>query len=150
MVARAHRASRMERIDAHLAVVEIDGRANSFGGFFMRVRLALPLVAIAIAACGGSSTGPTPPAHTAAISITNAGFDPESLDAQTSTLVKWTVTSGDDSHVLKFTGTVPSGGNPNSSTLTIGQSASTAFLQAGTYRYVDTLHTEHTGLVYVH
>jgi plastocyanin len=118
----------------------------------MRVRLVLPLAAIAFAAaCGGSdSTGPTPPAHTATISITNSGFAPESLDAQTNTLVTWTVTSGDDSHVIKFTGTVPSGGNPNSSTLVIGQSASTTFLQTGTYHYVDTLHTEHTGLVFVH
>ena len=117
----------------------------------MRVRLVLPVVAIAFAAaCGGSSTGPKPPDHTASISITNDGFLPESLDAQTNTLVTWTVTAGDQSHVIKFTGTVPSGGNPNSSVLTSGHSASTTFLQTGTYHYVDTLHTEHTGLVYVH
>lgn len=119
----------------------------------MRVRLVLPVVAVAIAlaACGGDNgTGPKPPDHLASISITNSGFDPESLDAQTNTLVTWTVTSGGDSHVLKFTGIVPSGGNPNSSTLTLGDKASTTFLQTGTYHYVDTLHTEHTGLVYVH
>ncbi|MDQ2768845.1 MAG: cupredoxin domain-containing protein [Gemmatimonadota bacterium] len=117
----------------------------------MRLRLVVPFVAIAFAAaCGGSSTGPTPPAHTAAISVTNSGFAPESLDAQTNTLVTWTVTSGDDSHVIRFTGSVPSGGNPNSSTLTVGHSAATTFLQAGTYHYDDSLHTEHTGLVYVH
>jgi plastocyanin len=115
----------------------------------MRVRLVFPLVAIAIGACGGSSTGPKPPAHTADISITNSGFSPETLNAQTNTLVTWTVTSGDDSHVIKFTGTVPSGGNPNSSTITLGQKASTTFLQSGTYNYVDTLHTEHTGVVIV-
>ncbi len=115
----------------------------------MRVRLVLPLAAIAIGACGGSSTGPTPPAHTASISITNAGFAPETLNAQTNTLVTWTVTSGGDSHVIKFTGTVPSGGNPNSSTLTLNQTASTTFLQTGTYAYVDTLHAEHTGVVIV-
>jgi len=116
----------------------------------MRVRLVLPLVVIAIAACGGSdSTGPKPPAHTADISITNSGFDPETLNAQTNTLVTWTVTSGDDSHVIRFTGSVPSGSNPNSSTLTLNQTASTTFLQAGTYNYEDTLHTEHTGVVIV-
>jgi plastocyanin len=116
----------------------------------MRVRLVLPLAAIAIGACGGSdSTGPKPPAHTADISVTNSGFAPETLIAQTNTLVTWTVTSGDDSHVIKFTGTVPSGGNPNSSTITLGQKASTTFLQTGTFGYVDTLHTEHTGVVIV-
>jgi plastocyanin len=118
----------------------------------MRVRLVFPVLAIAFAAACGSDngTGPNPPDHTASISITNDGFLPESLDAQTNTLVTWTVTAGDHSHVIKFTGTVPNGGNPNSSTLTVGQSASTTFLQTGTYHYVDTLHTEHTGLVYVH
>ncbi|HEV7706151.1 MAG TPA: cupredoxin domain-containing protein [Gemmatimonadaceae bacterium] len=116
----------------------------------MRVRLVLPVLAIAFAAaCGSDSTGPTPPAHTAAISITNSGFDPASKTVQTNTLVTWTVTSGDDHHVIRFTGTVPSGGNPNSSVLTTGQSASTTFLQTGTYNYVDTLHTEHTGVVVV-
>jgi plastocyanin len=116
----------------------------------MRVRLALPMAAIAIAACGGSdSTGPKPPAHTADISITNSGFTPETLPAQTNTLVTWTVTDGGDSHVIRFTGTVPSGSNPNSSTLTLNQKASTTFLQAGTYPYEDTLHTEHTGVVIV-
>jgi plastocyanin len=116
----------------------------------MRVRLVLPLAAIAIAACGGSdSTGPKQPAHTADISITNSGFSPETLIAQTNTLVTWTVTSGDDSHVIRFTGTVPSGSNPNSGTLTLNQTASTTFLQTGTYGYEDTLHTEHTGVVIV-
>jgi plastocyanin len=116
----------------------------------MRVRLVIPLAAIAIGACGGSdSTGPKPPAHTADISVTNSGFTPETLNAQTNTLVTWTVTSGDDAHVIKFTGSVPSGGNPNSSTITLGQKAATTFLQAGTYDYVDTLHTEHTGVVIV-
>jgi plastocyanin len=116
----------------------------------MRVRLALPLAAIAIAACGGSdSTGPTQPAHTADVSITNSGFAPETLNVQTNTQVTWTVTDGGDSHVLRFTGTVPSGSNPNSNTLTLGQKASTSFLQAGTYDYVDTLHTEHTGAIIV-
>jgi plastocyanin len=121
-----------------------------FGGLSMRVRLVLPLAAIVIAACGGSdSTGPKPPAYTADISITNSGFSPETLNALTNTLVTWTVTSGDDSHVIRFTGTVPSGSNPNSSTLTLNQTASTTFLQTGTYNYVDTLHTEHTGVVIV-
>jgi plastocyanin len=116
----------------------------------MRVRLVLPVLAVAFAAgCGSDSTGPKPPAHTASISITNDGFDPVSKSVQTNTLVTWTVTSGDDAHVIKFTGTVPSGGNPNSSTLTTGQSAATTFLQMGTYNYVDTLHTDHTGVVIV-
>jgi plastocyanin len=115
----------------------------------MRVRLVLPLAAIAVAACGSDSTGPTPPAHTADISVTNSGFAPETLNAQTNTLVTWTVTSGDDPHVIRFTGSVPQGGNPNSSTLTLGQKASTTFLQTGTFHYEDSLDTSHQGVVIV-
>ena len=116
----------------------------------MRVRLVLPLAAIAIAACGGSdTTGPKPPAHTADVSITNTGFNPETLFVQTNTLVTWTVTDGGDSHVIRFTGDVPQGSNPNSSTLTLNQTASTTFLQAGSFTYEDTLHTEHTGAIIV-
>ena len=86
------------------------------------------------------------------IAVTDSGFSPETLSVETNTLVTWTVASGDDSHVIRFTGTVPPGGNPNnpnSSTLTVGQKASTTFLQAGTFNYVDTLHAEHTGVVIV-
>jgi len=117
----------------------------------MRVRLVLPLVAIAFAAaCGSDSTGPKPPDHTAAISITDAGFAPESLDVQLNTLVTWTVTSGSLSHVIQFVGNDLPGGNPNSNTLVNGQTASTTFLTAGTYHYRDTLNTSFTGLVYAH
>jgi plastocyanin len=119
----------------------------------MRVRLVLPVLAVAFAAaCGSDSTGPKPPDHTASISITDNGFDPESLDVQLNTLVTWTVTSGSLDHVIQFTGTVPSGGNPNSSVLTTGHTASTTFLQAGTYHYRDTLNTGagFTALVYAH
>jgi plastocyanin len=115
----------------------------------MRVRLVLPLAAIAIGACGGSSTGPKQPAHTADIAVSDAGFTPETLNAQTNTLVTWTVTSGSNPHVIRFTGSVPQGGNPNSGTLTIGQKASTTFLQTGTYNYQDSLATTHTGVVIV-
>jgi len=116
----------------------------------MRVRLVLPVLAIAFAAACGSDngTGPNPPDHTASINVTDTGFEPESLDVQLNTLVTWTVISG--THVVQFTGTVPSGGNPNSSTLTPGHSASTTFLQAGTYRYRDSLNVGFTGLVYAH
>jgi len=111
----------------------------------MRVRLVLPFVAIAIAACGSDSTAPKP-AHMADISVTDTGFVPETLIAQTNTLVTWTVTSGSDSHVIRFTGNIPSGSNPNSSTLTLHQTASTTFLQAGTFTYEDSLHTSHAGV----
>jgi plastocyanin len=119
-----------------------------FGGFSMRVRLVLPFVAIAIAACGSDSTAPKP-AHTEDISITNDGFIPEVDTVQTNTLVTWTVTAGDDSHVIRFTGDIPQGGNPNSGTLTLNQKASTTFLQTGTFTYEDSLHTSHTGVIVV-
>ena len=115
----------------------------------MRVRLVLPLVALALAACGGGSTGPTPPAHLSAISVTNNGFTPVADTVQTNTLVTWTVTTGDDHHVIRFTSNVPQGSNPNSNDIVQGQSASTTFLQPGTYLYEDSLHIDLTGSVVV-
>jgi|SRR5450432_1021322 len=115
----------------------------------MRIRFVLPLVAIALAACGGGSTGPTPPAHLSAISVTNSGFTPVADTVATNTLVTWTVTSGDDHHVIRFTSNVPQGSNPNSNDIANGQSASTTFLQAGTYLYEDSLNIAHTGSVVV-
>ena len=115
----------------------------------MRVPLVLPLVAIALAACGGSSTGPTPPAHFATINVTNSGFAPAADTVAANTLVTWTVTSGDQHHVIRFTSNVPSGGNPNSKEIVNGQSASTTFLQMGTYQYDDSLHIDHSGTVTV-
>ena len=115
----------------------------------MRVHLVLPLVALALAACGGSSTGPTPPAHFSTIIVNDSGFAPTTLTVQTNTLVTWSVTSGLDLHVIRFTNNVPQGGNPNSNTLHSGQSASTTFLATGSYTYDDSLHTSHTGTVVV-
>jgi plastocyanin len=118
----------------------------------MRVRLVLPLVAIAFAAACGSddSTGPNPPEHQASIAVSDTGFAPDSLDAQLSTLVTWTVTTGDDKHVNRFVGTDLPNGNPSSDTIKVGESAATTFITAGTYHYEDAVHPEHTGLVYVH
>jgi plastocyanin len=115
----------------------------------MRARLVLPLVAIALAACGSDSTGPKQPDHFSSISVTNDGFTPETLNVQTNTQVTWTVTAGDQSHVLKFTGDDLPNGNPNSNVITNGQTASTTFIQTGTYHYEDTLHVEHTGVIIV-
>jgi plastocyanin len=114
----------------------------------MKVRLVLPLVAIALAACGGSSTAPPPP-HLAGISITNSGFSPVVDTVQTNTRITWTVTSGDQHHVIRFTVPAPTGSDPNSSDLSLGQTASTTFLQTGTFEYEDTLHTANTGTVVV-
>lgn len=117
----------------------------------MRVRLVLPVVAIAFAAaCGSDSTGPKPPDHTATIFVSDTGFAPDSLDAQTNTLVTWTVNAGANQHVIRFTGITLPGGNPSSDTITVGQSAATTFTKTGTYHYEDAVHTEHTGLIYVH
>jgi plastocyanin len=115
----------------------------------MRVRIVLPFIAIALAACGSDSTGPKAPDHFATIDVTNDGFTPALDTVQTNTLVTWTVTSGDDSHVIRFTSNVPSGGNPNSNTIVNGQSAATTFLAVGSYTYDDSLHTSHTGTVVV-
>lgn len=117
----------------------------------MRVRLILPLVAVALAACGGSSTGPKPPVDTQTITVTNSGFAPESLSVVSNTKVIWQATEG--THVVRFTGSVPSGSNPNSPTFGVGQSVqsvNTIFLQLGTYTYEDTLNTALTGKIVVH
>ncbi len=115
----------------------------------MRVRLVLPFAAIALAACGSDSTGPKPPAHFSTIVVSDTGFAPSALTVQTNTLVTWSVTSGSDHHVIRFTSNVPSGGNPNSNVLVNGQSASTTFLQTGAYTYDDSLHAEHHGSITV-
>jgi len=118
----------------------------------MRVRLVLPVLAIAFAAACGSDngTGPNPPDHFSSITVSDTGFAPDSLDVQLNTLVTWNVTSGIQHHVIRFVGaSIPQGSTP-SSELANGQSASTTFLKAGTYHYDDSLHVDHTGLVYVH
>ena len=117
----------------------------------MKMRLVLPLVVIALAACGGSSTSPTPPAHFSGISVTDAGFSPAVDTVQTNTLATWTVTSGSLTHVIRFTGSVPNGSNPNSSPIKIGgtTTASTTFLTTGTFPYEDSLNTQFTGTVVV-
>ena len=114
----------------------------------MRVRLILPFVAVALAACGSDSTGPKPPVDTQTITVSNDAFSPGTLSVVSNTRVIWQSSQG--SHVIRFTGTVPNGSNPNSSTFDVGQSVNTIFLQLGTYAYEDTLHSGHTGAVVVH
>jgi plastocyanin len=114
----------------------------------MRARLILPLFAVALGACGGSSTGIKPPVDTQTITVSNTGFLPDSLYVVSNTKVIWQATDGP--HVITFTGTVPSGSNPNSSTFGAGQNVNTIFLQLGTYTYKDSLNATHTGKVVVH
>ena len=115
----------------------------------MRARLVLPLVAIAfVAACGGSSTGLKPPAATQTISVSNGGFSPETLSVIVNTQVIWQATEG--THVITFTGSVPSGSNPNSSTFGTGQNVQARFVMIGSYTYKDSLSASHTGLITVH
>ncbi len=114
----------------------------------MKVRFVLPLVAIALAACGGSTTGITPPVDTQTILVTNSGFTPETLSVISNTKVIWQSTEGN--HVIRFTGTIPNGSNPNSSTFGAGASVNTIFLTLGTYTYVDSLNMGNTGVIVVH
>jgi plastocyanin len=115
----------------------------------MKVRIVLPLVAIALAACGGSSpTGVKPPVDTQTITVTNSGFTPETLSVVSNTKVIWQSTEG--SHVIRFTGTIPNGSDPNSSTFNAGGSVNTIFLTVGTYTYADSLNLSNTGVIVVH
>ncbi len=114
----------------------------------MKVRLVLPLVAIALAACGGGTTGIKPPVDTQTILVTNSGFTPETLSVISNTKVIWQSTEG--THVIRFTGTIPNGSNPNSSTFGVGASVNTIFLTVGTYTYADSLNMGNTGVVVVH
>lgn len=115
----------------------------------MRARLILPLVAIALAACGGDNgTGIKPPVDTQTITVTNAGFDPATLDVVSNTKVIWRSTEG--THVVSFTGTIPAGSDPNSPTFASGSSVNTTFVQVGTYTYKDSLNAGNTGTITVH
>ena len=117
----------------------------------MRVRLIMPFVAVALAACGSSSTGPKPPVDTQTIEVSNAAFTPPTLSVVSNTKIIWHSTDGP--HVIRFTGTVPTGSDPNSSTFGAGTSVSsvnTIFLTTGTYTYEDTLFTGHIGTITVH
>lgn len=119
----------------------------------MRVRLILPLVAVALAACGGSSsTGPPPPVDTQTIEVSNAAFTPPTLSVVSNTKIIWHSTDGP--HVIRFTGSVvPDSSNPNSPPFGASESVSsvnTTFLTTGTYTYEDTLFTGHTGTITVH
>jgi plastocyanin len=115
----------------------------------MRVRLVLPLVAIALAACGGDNgTGITPPVDTETITVTNSGFVPETLSVVTNTKVIWSATEG--THVIHFTGTLPQGSSGNSSSFSAGSSVNTTFLTVGSYTYADSLIPGNTGVVIVH
>lgn len=117
----------------------------------MRARLILPLVAVALAACGGDSgTGPPPPVDTQTIIVSDSAFDPAALTVISNTRVIWKATDGTQSHVIRFTGTVPQGNNPNSSIFGAGDSVNTIFLKIGTFTYEDSLHTGHTGTITVH
>jgi len=115
----------------------------------MKVRFVLPLIAIALAACGGSSTtGPKPPVDTQTILVTNSGFTPETLSVISNTKVIWQSTEGN--HVIRFTGNIPSGSDPNSSTFGAGSSVNTVFITVGTYTYADSLNMSNTGVIIVH
>lgn len=115
----------------------------------MKVRFVLPLVAIAVAACGGSSpTGVKPPVDTQTITVTNSGFSPETLSVISNTKVIWQSTEGN--HVIRFTGTIPNGSNPNSSMFGAGSSVNTVFITVGTYTYADSLNMGNTGAIIVH
>lgn len=115
----------------------------------MRVRLVLPLVAIALAACGGDNgTGIKPPVDTETITVTNSGFTPDTLAVISNTKVIWSATEG--THVIRFTGAIPNGSDPNSSTFSAGSSVNTTFLTLGTYTYIDSLIPGNAGVVIVH
>ena len=114
----------------------------------MRVRLVLPMVAIALAACGGSTTTSPPPVDTQTVTVTNSGFTPETLSVVRNTRVIWMSIEG--SHVIRFTGNVPSGSNPNSTTFSAGSSVNTIFLVTGTFTYADSLNLANTGVIVVH
>ena len=116
----------------------------------MRARLILPLVAIALAACGGDNgTGIKPPVDTQTITVTNAGFDPATLDVVSNTKVIWQSTGRnarhfvhrDDSRRQRSEQPVPS---------RAGGSVNTTFLQVGTYTYKDSLNAGNTGTITVH
>lgn len=106
---------------------------------------------ITLLGCGGSdSTGPGGnTAKNYTITVSNAGFTPDSVTVAAHDTVTWTVSEG--VHSVTFND-VPSNANaiPSSGAVAAGHSVFTVFLTPGRYTFVDDSVNTNTGVVIVH
>jgi len=105
---------------------------------------------IALAACGSSSnTGPNPNPHPVnhAVSISNAGFAPDTVNSAVGDTVTWTATDG--FHAISFIASLSPDSLAGSGPIGTGQSKFTIFLKSGTYTYLDDSVRADTGVVIV-
>ena len=136
-----------------------------------KIVAVLMLVAVLVAACGGTSsvaptvqptTAPTQPANQPAtvpttqpanqptsapaeveVKIAGFAFDPASVTVKVGTTVKW-INQDSAAHTV-----TADDGSWNSGSLAKGQSFSQVFTQAGTYTYQCTVHPSMKGTVVV-
>lgn len=90
-----------------------------------------------LAGCGGSgsSTGPTTPHKNYVVTVTNAGFTPDTVNVGVQDTVTWNDTEGN--HSVTFYGSLPANAIPSSGNLGPGSHAFTVFVQSGTFNYKD-------------
>lgn len=106
---------------------------------------------IGLAACGSnSSTGVNPNPHPVnhLVTISNAGFAPETVTSAVGDTVTWT--SSDAVHAISFIASLSPDSLAGSGPIGIGQKKFTIFLKGGTYTYLDDSVRADTGVVMVH
>lgn len=115
----------------------------------MRRSLIAVASLVALAACGGSSTGPNPNPHPVnhTITISNSGFNPETVQSKVRDTVTWTSSEG--THAISFIASLSPDSLAPSGPIAQGSSKFTVFLRAGTYTYLDDSIRADTGVVVV-
>lgn len=115
----------------------------------MQRRLFAVGTLVALAACGGSSTGPNDNPHPVnhAVTISNAGFSPETVQSKVQDTVTWTSTEG--AHAISFVASLSPDSLAPSGAIAQGTSKWTVFLRTGSYTYVDDSIRADTGVVIV-
>jgi plastocyanin len=99
---------------------------------------------IAVAACGSdSTTAPSAPASTNAVSVSNNAFSTPNIQVSPGTTVTWTWASNAVEHNVTFSDGPTSGNRGANATFT------RTFAAAGTFSYHCTIHSEMNGTVTV-
>jgi plastocyanin len=99
---------------------------------------------IAVAACGSdSTTAPSAPVSSNAVTISNNQFSSSNIQVSAGTTVTWTWASNASQHNVSFSDGTTSGNRGANATFT------RTFATAGTFSYFCTLHSGMTGTVTV-
>lgn len=81
------------------------------------------------------------------VTVSNAGFTPDTVRAAPRDTVSFNVTEG--VHAVTFFGTLPPNAAPSSGPVQAGSTVFTVFLSAGTYTYRDDSLSTNTGVIIV-